>query len=437
MCSRLTRASALETRCPPSDICMSILIFHSNLLIHCLTPSWRCNDTVKGIDLLRVSSPSLHFPAIALADSKMNYLLLYMSISSLGFVYVCSSLITAWKRASFAKVHGCQPPRQTAQIPFVLGFDMVLTFKKLLKDGMFMETSNRLLEENGGTFCMKLGGAKPVWTLEPENVKAILVSKAEDFDIPWMRIKAFQPVSGDSTFSSKGAVWSHGRALLRPCFTKLQISNFDIYEKNFKKFSKLIPRDGSTVDLQELFKRFTLDTASEILFGESVNSLDEDGPIREISEAFDYASKEVFARSNLGLFIFFYWNPNFTRACKLLDTWIKGFVDKAINFRASAKPTDVEDGNHSGKKRYIFLEELAKDTSDRKLLRDQLAGSLAAGRDTTAALLTTTFWLLARNPQAIQTLRKEVAQLEGKLPTYEQLNSMTYLRWVLNEGKLT
>jgi cytochrome P450 len=367
----------------------------------------------------------------------MAYLLLYVSIGSLGFLYLYSSLITAWKRASFAKAHGCQPPRQVAQIPFLLGFDMVFGFQKFLKDGVFMETSARLIEENGGTFCMSIGGGKPVWTREPENVKAILVSKEEDFDIPWMRIKAFYPVTGDSTFSSRGAVWSHGRALLRPCFTKLQISNFDIYEKNFQKFSKLIPRDGSTVDLQQLFKRFTLDTASEILFGESVNSLDDDISMKEVGEAFDYASKEVFARSNLGLLIYFYWNPKFTRACMLLDAYIKGFVDKAINFRASAKPIDVEDGNHFGKKRYIFLEELAKDTSDRKLLRDQLAGSLAAGRDTTAGLLTTTFWLLARHPQALQTLRKEVAQLEGDLPTYEQLNSMTYLRWVLNEGNLT
>jgi cytochrome P450 len=367
----------------------------------------------------------------------MNYLLLYVSIGLLGFAYLCSSLITAWRRASFAKAHGCQPARQVAQIPFLFGFDMVFNFKKLLKDGAFMETSTRMLEENGGTFCMSIGGGTLIWTRDPENVKAILVSKAEDFDIPWMRIKSFYPVTGDSTFSSKGTVWSHGRALLRPCFTKLQISNFDIYEKNFQKFSKLIPRNGSTVDLQELFKRFTLDTASEILFGESVNSLDDDVSMKEVGEAFDYTSKEIFARSNLGLLIFFYWNPKFTHACKVLDAYIKGFVDKAINFRPEAKPAEVEDGSHSGKKRYIFLEELAKDTSDRKLLRDQLGGSLGAGRDTTSALLTTTFWLLARHPEALRTLRTEVAQLKGKLPTYEQLHSMTYLRWVLNEGKLT
>jgi cytochrome P450 len=217
----------------------------------------------------------------------------------------------------------------------------------------------------------------------------------------------------------------------------LQLANFDIYEKNFQKFSKLIPRDGSTFDLSELFKRFTLDTAAEVLFGESVHALDANTSNKDIGAAFDYASKGVFERSNLGLLIFFHWDPKFTRACQILDAYIQEFVDKAIQFRTSTKPADVEDGHITGKKRYIFLEELAKDTSDRKFLRDQLAGALAAGRDTTAALLTSAFFLLARYPQALQTLREEVARLEGKLPTYEQLNSMTYLRWVLNESKLS
>jgi cytochrome P450 len=366
----------------------------------------------------------------------MNYMLLYVSIGCLGIYYMCSHLLTARRRAAVCKANGCKPVKQVPQNPFFFGFDIIFLFQRLLKDGMFMDTSAELLEEYGGTFCMGMGGGKPVWTREPENVKTMLTSRAEDFDIPWMRIKAFYPVTGDSAFSSKGPVWSHGRALLRPAFTKLQISNFDIYEKNFQKFSKLIPSDGSTVDLQELFKRFTLDTASEILFGDSVNSLDENVLMKDISDAFDYASKEVFARSNLGLLIFLHWDPKFTYACKVLDAYIKEFVDKAINFRALSKHIGREDGQQSSKKRYIFLEELAKDTSDRKFLRDQLAGNLAAGRDTTAGLLTTTFWLLARHPQALQALRSEVTQLEGELPTYEQLNSMTYLRWVLNESKL-
>jgi hypothetical protein len=36
----------------------------------------------------------------------------------------------------------------------------------------------------------------------------------------------------------------------------------------------LIPQNGETVDLMNLFYRFTLDAATDFLFGESVMSLD-------------------------------------------------------------------------------------------------------------------------------------------------------------------
>jgi cytochrome P450 len=83
------------------------------------------------------------------------------------------------------------------------------------------------------------------------------------------------------------------------------------------------------------------------------------------------------------------------------------------------------------------LRELAKDTGYRKVLRDQIVSILAAGRDTTAALLSLSFWLLLRHPRVVEKLREEIAGLGGVPPTYEQLKGMTYLRRVLDESKTT
>lgn len=46
-----------------------------------------------------------------------------------------------------------------------------------------------------------------------------------------------------------------------------------MFEKHIGQLIQVIPRDGSTVDLQDLFFRSTLDIATEFLFGESNNSL--------------------------------------------------------------------------------------------------------------------------------------------------------------------
>lgn len=65
---------------------------------------------------------------------------------------------------------------------------------------------------------------------------------------------------------------------------------------------------------------------------------------------------------------------------------LKSTADKDIK-----SPQDQE--------RYVFLKELAKDTRDPKLLRDQLLNILLAGRDTTASLLSSVFYELAGNPK--------------------------------------
>ena len=111
-------------------------------------------------------------------------------------------------------------------------------------------------------------------------------------------------------------------------------------------------------------------------------------------------------------------------------------MQKAIKYRA-----DVDSGKISPEdaklndQQYIFSYELSKKTINRTEITDQLLNILLAGRDTTASLLGITFWVLARRPDVWKKLRDEIAPLEGRKPTYQELKYLTYLSWVLNEGK--
>lgn len=84
---------------------------------------------------------------------------------------------------------------------------------------------------------------------------------------------------------------------------------------------------------------------------------------------------------------------------------------------------------------YTFLHELAQFTRDRKVLRDQLVAVLLAGRDTTAATLSWTLYELGRHPKVVRKLRDEIINTVGldRTPTYEDLKSMRYLQYVVNE----
>lgn len=69
------------------------------------------------------------------------------------------------------------------------------------------------------------------------------------------------------------------------------------------------------------------------------------------------------------------------------------------------------------------------------MIRDQLVAVLLAGRDTTAATLSWTFYELAQHPEIVQKLRREIIDSVGptRPPTYDDLKSMKYLQHVMNE----
>ncbi|KAK0510044.1 hypothetical protein JMJ35_007438 [Cladonia borealis] len=83
--------------------------------------------------------------------------------------------------------------------------------------------------------------------------------------------------------------------------------------------------------------------------------------------------------------------------------------------------------------RYVFLYELAKQTGDVQELRDHVINTLIAGRDTTAALMSSTIFIVSRRPDVWAKLQAEIAPLKGQPPTFEQIQHMVYLKRVLKE----
>lgn len=79
--------------------------------------------------------------------------------------------------------------------------------------------------------------------------------------------------------------------MLRPNFVRTQIGDVDMFERHVKHLIQAIPTDGSTVHLQDLFFQFSLDVATDLLFGESTNTLAPDFADAEVAgfvDAYDY-----------------------------------------------------------------------------------------------------------------------------------------------------
>ncbi|BCS04732.1 uncharacterized protein AKAW2_80533A [Aspergillus luchuensis] len=81
-----------------------------------------------------------------------------------------------------------------------------------------------------------------------------------------------------------------------------------------------------------------------------------------------------------------------------------------------------------------LLKQLISDTFDESELVDQLFSVLVRGRDTTASLLSIQFHILARRPDIWAKLRDDVAALDGKPPSIQEIKRLKYVSSVVKES---
>ncbi|KAK5107427.1 hypothetical protein LTR62_001288 [Meristemomyces frigidus] len=281
-------------------------------------------------------------------------------------------------------------------------------------------------------------------TSDPKNIQALLATQFQDFDLGPARRGNIIALLGDGIFVQDGEAWSHSRALLRPQFARDQVSDLELEERHLQDLMTVLPAkaDGWTAetDIQTLFFRLTMDTATEFLFGESVDSQISESKAVEggkkdelaFTRNWDSAQKYLAARFRLGDM---YWlnNPKeFKHNNKVVNDFLKHYVDLALSKGSAEK--DSEDGH----KKYVLLNELAKHTRDPAELSGQLLNILLAGRDTTASLLSWLFKELLRHPAVYQKLRKTILEdfgsyEEPKNITFATLKGCQYLQHTLNE----
>ena len=66
--------------------------------------------------------------------------------------------------------------------------------------------------------------------------------------------------------------------MIAPSFVKTQIGDLTSFDVHVSRLLAIVPKDGTTVDLQPLFQRLVLDSMTEFLFGKSVESLAPETP---------------------------------------------------------------------------------------------------------------------------------------------------------------
>jgi len=171
----------------------------------------------------------------------------------------------------------------------------------------------------------------------------------------------------------------------RQFFTKDKISHFDNFDRHADlAISKLRDRlrKGVAVDVQDLFCRFTIDSASEFLFGSDVQSLSADLPYPSTSKAatnskihpsdsfanaFQKAQVASAARSRLGQFwpLFEFWEDKVEKEIQTVFDYVDPIVKRALETKKVKELSEVEPGEDEDE---TLLEHLVKLTDGKRPL---------------------------------------------------------------------
>ncbi|KAF9889903.1 hypothetical protein FE257_006775 [Aspergillus nanangensis] len=284
---------------------------------------------------------------------------------------------------------------------------------------------------NHGTVEAHILSRRCVFTADPDNIKAVLATqfddfgKGDDFHATWRRFL------GDSIFTTDGRQWAASRQLIRPMFVKDRVSDLQVMERHVQRLLAAMvieEEDGPQriVNMSDLIFRYSLDVATDFLLGDAVGSLET--PAQGFETAFEHVQHIQALIVRMGRAHILIPRGSFNRSIRSIDAFVRPYIDSALRIKDSNNMTTKSEPD------YTFLHALSHHTRDPQLIRDQLISILIAGRDTTASALSWTVYELARHPEVVTRVRKEILDMVGlDCPTYSQLKEMKYLQNILRE----
>ncbi|CAL9239285.1 unnamed protein product, partial [Arabidopsis halleri] len=176
-------------------------------------------------------------------------------------------------------------------------------------------------------------------------------------------------------------------------------------------------------DLHDLFQRFLFDTSLILMTGYDPKCLSIEMPKVEFGDAVDGVSDGVFYRHVKPVFL---WRLQYWIGVGLEKRLKRGLAvfDQLLGKIITAKSEEIKSlgtQHHSRGEAIDYLK-----PSDDKFIKDTILGFLIVARDTTSSALTWFFWLLSKNPEAMNKIRQEVNKKMPRLDPAD-LDKLVYL----------
>ena len=187
---------------------------------------------------------------------------------------ICTVLVVAfgvlypnWRRRSEIRAlkhrHGCKDPPKYPHKDPVWGSDMVHLRAEAMKEGRFLNLYDEQFDRYGNTFEEIWRGKSLIDTREPANIQHVAALAFEDYGKDPERLQAQAPHMGPSILAD-GSIWKKARAMVKPVFSRAELSDIDHLASFADRFMGLLPDDGRMVDVQPLLSRLVISLNNQL-----------------------------------------------------------------------------------------------------------------------------------------------------------------------------
>ena len=288
-----------------------------------------------------------------------------------------------------------------------------------------------LLGELGAARCdlafSRLGSIRLYLVTCADLAQTVLLERAANYKKSRALNRFARPLLGDGLISSEGAVHKRNRKLLAPGFQARRISRYaaDMVALTTEMLAGW--QAGEPRDFAHEIMGLTVRIAAKTMFGDAAVPADEVGAALEIANR--WVMTEASSLIPIPLAVPTPRNLAMKAALARLDAIVYDVIERKRARWGSAGAADED----------ILSMLLAAQGEDGAGLsdlqvRDEVMTFFMAGHETTATALSWMFHALATHPQICRTLTDELdTVLEGRAPTFADLEQLPYLRQVTHE----
>jgi cytochrome P450 len=284
----------------------------------------------------------------------------------------------------------------------------------------------RCRNEYGDIVRVGIGSRDVYLVNSPELIHTILVTNHRDFTkhhkFFWRHVTA---IFGSGLLTSEGDSWMRQRRLIAPAFHRERIASYAETMVSYTERMLDEWQSGEVRNIHQDMMGVTLKIVAKVLFDADVSR-----DVEAVGGAFDSVTDEIAVRFRRPFFI---------------PDWIP--LPGNLRYRAGVRALDTvvyrmirehHDKGAEGADLLSMLMNVRDEDGSRmsdKQLRDEAVTLLLAGHETTALVLSWTWYMLSLNPRVEAELTAEIDRaLNGRVPSAADLPVLRYAECVILES---